>query len=1541
MSTAKRESLVKNFLDQRHPRKVGGRQPAHPLRGHRHLVSLSEEELSRREQGWNDRFTVDPPPKSNKTQSPAPSPTFSTPPTPLSRESKIRNERAQYGKRGGKRNREPKKVSSGKLLPLGPLSKPPSEAAQPTKEEKLRFKVLKAIDARETLLYQLSALILCTPVQESLFLPSRPSEPPTSNSSGRHQMRSRGGMALASTPLSRQGAMTNAREATKLAQQLATDLQVTGIQCVEALVEWMLEAGAQAETPPPFLWRGRNYFLKLFSDLDFAGVELQARGVNLDCFRQHNPLLIKPTQKLGRVLAAHSIIMEMIEFAKDMTPIELLALSGRMRDSSRDETETNNAKASGLGATNDNNDPAVHVQEMERGGGNTIDEQVLERHDHESAVDLVILLDESLDFIRGSTSRGGDANQTDPTRENEYEDDHENNKNDRSEEQVDRPATGGNVAEDDALEDKLEPEEGNESRSDASELENAEADDRTDNQFDYEDDPVDGNANHDDQGTTDSTAPQAVPEISKSPIKDTDQLDDPEQTTINSHADEVLPETEPKTVGITSEHGPESEQQSPRSNASNNQAKYDNSFDADAGGGEEDGKSEASADVQQAEKEDATHENGYAEPGKISTPEDPGLDEAIEPSTSSAKPLTSRTEDSNGSEYDNSFDDEDADANNDIDAGSTATSPDSAVRADAPAAINNALPILGMQPGEYSVDAEGVHPVPETQTVSKRLENELKQWTFLEDENRPTEVNARGCLTWCSTRALRESLQRHALLSECMEGSIISMLEQYGLVVPEASLQSLLYSEVAQELDLASHLIAECQAVLGDICSVVAEAMQASLGAKNLLVSEIEIEEVLETAEAVRQEYHDSTWEYLKTATTLLTFLCSSDDGNSASSKGRSLVSPGLSQLVKVFYPYLVNQPREELSDNWHPVNSVLSAMGLPIDCLYLMLNPMGKILLLAVELCSRSTQESQDKDDLAVFPKVTVICDREDVLQSSVEYVWRNHLSSDKAISNFSLFPFFKSSFGEKLVDGVKVEEGEGKGPLKEWFTLVGSQLASKWKHVPTSEILAEVDSTQVTASGNGITIRGGSKVICAGFQLEWETSEGETIRRVVNKSVENDTFLLDRSVQPHSFVASQMRISRPSSAVFEYVQGSESYWLNENTRESPETRKVLVFVGWFLASAVTHFSSIQLRIHPLFFRLLLSPGHCVTLEEVQRFDPQLFKSLSGMKDMKPSDFAEYLKFEGADESLSVEAYISKVLDEKFGPASGIGWQLQSVRGGFTRVIGIDQLGRVGIAEADLPESICGTSGGSGDDFVISEVFRVAADADFTDCRPLMNAFWQTVNAFEPQLKRKLVKFVTGVDTLPLSGSEFLRIEMPFTAISSEDHEKSLQMLPQAHTCDNTLELPHYWKALCWREQHDEHEASVKLEEELALLLGKKLRDAVEYSSGYGLDGTSAVAGVLTDKAEESQDQFAKEESYDSLGLPALSEDRSAAELPLEDPPASPQTSDHDVAEQEEAVPADEADAAKPAEAPTTAVSPRPEESYDEYDDWEEESVA
>lgn len=62
---------------------------------------------------------------------------------------------------------------------------------------------------------------------------------------------------------------------------------------------------------------------------------------------------------------------------------------------------------------------------------------------------------------------------------------------------------------------------------------------------------------------------------------------------------------------------------------------------------------------------------------------------------------------------------------------------------------------------------------------------------------------------------------------------------------------------------------------------------------------------------------------------------------------------------------------------------------------------------------------------------------------------------------------------------------------------------------------------------------------------------------------------------------------------------------------------------------------------------------------------------------------------------------------------------------------------------------------------------------------------------------RRLLVKFVTGSDRLPAPGSELFRIEMPFVPLKRKEVLEQLGMLPQAHTCENTLELPNYYDAL------------------------------------------------------------------------------------------------------------------------------------------------
>lgn len=70
-------------------------------------------------------------------------------------------------------------------------------------------------------------------------------------------------------------------------------------------------------------------------------------------------------------------------------------------------------------------------------------------------------------------------------------------------------------------------------------------------------------------------------------------------------------------------------------------------------------------------------------------------------------------------------------------------------------------------------------------------------------------------------------------------------------------------------------------------------------------------------------------------------------------------------------------------------------------------------------------------------------------------------------------------------------------------------------------------------------------------------------------------------------------------------------------------------------------------------------------------------------------------------------------------------------------------------------------------------------------------------VGRWPPERKRTFVEFVTGTARLPVPGSELLRVEAPFVAIGVSEHQQQLGMLPQAHTCDNLLELPGYWQAL------------------------------------------------------------------------------------------------------------------------------------------------
>jgi hypothetical protein len=81
-----------------------------------------------------------------------------------------------------------------------------------------------------------------------------------------------------------------------------------------------------------------------------------------------------------------------------------------------------------------------------------------------------------------------------------------------------------------------------------------------------------------------------------------------------------------------------------------------------------------------------------------------------------------------------------------------------------------------------------------------------------------------------------------------------------------------------------------------------------------------------------------------------------------------------------------------------------------------------------------------------------------------------------------------------------------------------------------------------------------------------------------------------------------------------------------------------------------------------------------------------------------------------------------------------------------------------------------------------IREVFHIKYDDEMERCAPLREALWQVVDAWDDPMKRKFLKFVTGVETLPSQGMEHIKIEVPFMSFSAADHSKALRMLPQSH---------------------------------------------------------------------------------------------------------------------------------------------------------------
>eukprot|EP00928_Gymnodinium_smaydae_P009828 TRINITY_DN13680_c0_g1_i1.p1 TRINITY_DN13680_c0_g1~~TRINITY_DN13680_c0_g1_i1.p1 ORF type:complete len:776 (+),score=204.14 TRINITY_DN13680_c0_g1_i1:101-2428(+) len=317
---------------------------------------------------------------------------------------------------------------------------------------------------------------------------------------------------------------------------------------------------------------------------------------------------------------------------------------------------------------------------------------------------------------------------------------------------------------------------------------------------------------------------------------------------------------------------------------------------------------------------------------------------------------------------------------------------------------------------------------------------------------------------------------------------------------------------------------------------------------------------------------------------------------------------------------------------------------------------------------------------------------------------------------------------------------------------------------------------------------------------------------------------------------LASSSALEKAPVPLFEFHRGTGQHWFSgyANGLDTGASGAALAeryrCFGKLLALALSNQCRLSFSLPPIFFRLLLRPQQSPTLNDLSGFDEALKTSMVKCLRMKDDQFSGLLAVEGLPLTTSRVEYVERQVLEMLAPQA-----MEHVRGGFRSVIGSESL--PGVSVLDLRHSVCPLDARHrSQDF--QRVFQIVVEDELASTPVIMKAFWHVVESFTAEEKRQLLVFLTGLDTWPEPGTERITISSPFSAFTEDEHRQMLQMLPQAHTCANTLELPNYYAAL--KETGGANDAS--MESTLRRIVGERLRLAISESAGYELDATDAL---------------------------------------------------------------------------------------------------
>lgn len=552
----------------------------------------------------------------------------------------------------------------------------------------------------------------------------------------------------------------------------------------------------------------------------------------------------------------------------------------------------------------------------------------------------------------------------------------------------------------------------------------------------------------------------------------------------------------------------------------------------------------------------------------------------------------------------------------------------------------------------------------------------------------------------------------------------------------------------------------------------------------------------------------------------------------------------------------VVFEAQESYSRRWEALGELFRTLGLSWPRATALLDPASKSL--AVYLCSAARFGER---------KFTIAVRRELALTDCLEAAQREgrgvlaDLLTDGAevgIKPFKMFPTFVDEAllptgaldKAALVDAI-VEKGEGHGPRKEFFICVGREMCgagadgSKGTSVPRVPGGIAASHQLVNRQGSyTYSSRPGSSLLPP-FDNTGITKR--SVNGISQPASNNDLLEASERLATASAVG-----ARPAS-LFSYVRSAGQYWIDRTLSDSdPQLPMLPRITGWILGQALTNRSVMGVPLPPQLFQVLMagSTDWAPSMASLRQFDIEAARSLEKLREVGGRELADFLEMEGLERTMTIEEYLQHSVKDYF--CSGTQALIDEMKKGWDAAVDTSVLSDCHVSAWDLAEMVCGPAHGLLHGAMLGatppdiwSVFRVSEDAEVNRATPeLYIALRKVVRDLAPENYRAFLRFVTGSDRLPLPGTELLRIEVPFTPLTPDEHEDMLRKLPQAHTCDNTLEIPNYFESLCvvrGGAPPEEIDAGARsaLVPELEQLVREKLLLAIISCDGYGLDAS------------------------------------------------------------------------------------------------------